>query len=99
MRTIKVSILDRLRIHELRGQAVVLDSDLAAVYGVSTKAFNQAVNRNRRRFPADFLLQPSRRDWNALQRRAHANQSTNLRSQIVTSSLHGGRRLHSVGLH
>jgi hypothetical protein len=39
----------------LRGQRVLLDSDLAALYGVSTARLNQQVRRNRRRFPADFL--------------------------------------------
>ena len=41
-------------IHNLRGQRVVLDSDLAALYGVSTVAFNQAIKRNLKRFPEDF---------------------------------------------
>jgi len=44
------------RILVIRGQRVMLDADLAQLYGVSTKAFNQAVRRNRNRFPADFLL-------------------------------------------
>jgi hypothetical protein len=67
----------------IRGQAVVLDSDLANLYSVTPKALLQAVRRNRKRFPADFMFQL-------------ANQEvTNLRSQIVTSSLrreYGGRR-------
>src|SRR3990172_4319417 len=46
-------------IHEIRGQKVVLDSDLAALYGVSTKALNQAVKRNIDRFPRDFMFQLS----------------------------------------
>jgi hypothetical protein len=41
----------------LRGQKVLLDGDLAALYGTTTKALNQAVKRNRRRFPADFRFQ------------------------------------------
>jgi len=45
------------RILIVRGQRVMLDADLAQLYGVSTKAFNQAVRRNRSRFPADFLLE------------------------------------------
>ena len=43
-------------IREIRGQKVILDSDLARVYGVSTKAFNQAVKRNLARFPEDFMF-------------------------------------------
>jgi hypothetical protein len=41
---------------EVRGEKVILDSDLAVIYGVSTKALNQAVRRNRARFPADFVF-------------------------------------------
>lgn len=58
----------------------MLDEDLAALYGVSTKAVNQAVARNPARFPRDFAFSLSR------------IETTNLRSQSVTSSLHGGRR-------
>jgi len=41
----------------LRGQKVVLDADLARIYGVATKVLNQAVKRNRERFPEDFIFQ------------------------------------------
>ncbi len=41
----------------LRGQRVILDSDLATLYGVKTKALNQAVTRNIERFPSDFMFQ------------------------------------------
>lgn len=68
-------------IHIVRGQRVVLDSDLAALYGVETKVFNQAIKRNQRRFPEDFAFQLSSEEWLIL------------KSQIVTSSLgHGGKR-------
>ncbi len=56
----------------LRGQRVLLDSDLAALYGVSTKALNQAVRRNADRFPSDFLLSLKNQDI------------ASLRSQFVT---------------
>jgi hypothetical protein len=49
------SVASQIRI--IRGQRVLLDSDLAALYGVTTKAFNQAVRRNRDRFPPDFVMQ------------------------------------------
>ena len=63
----------------LRGQKVLLDSTLASLYGVETRALVQAVQRNRVRFPADFMIEL-------------ANQEVaNLRSQIVISSW-GGRR-------
>lgn len=67
----------------VRGVSVMLDSDLADLYGVPTKALLQAVRRNRKRFPADFMFHLS------------AQEVTNLRSQFVTSSLargYGGRR-------
>jgi hypothetical protein len=46
----------------LRGQKVILDSDLAALYGVSTKRLNEQVKRNKERFPADFMFQLSREE-------------------------------------
>ena len=68
-------------IHLVRGQKAMLDSDLAALYGVATKVLNQAVKRNQARFPEDFMFQLDRKEV------------INLRSQIVTSSLvWGGRR-------
>ena len=67
-------------IRTIRGKKVILDADLARIYGVSTKALNQAVKRNLKRFPNDFLLKLS------------SEELENLRSQIVTSSLHGGLR-------
>jgi hypothetical protein len=60
-------------IYWLRGQKVMLDFDLAALYGVATKVLNQAVKRNRERFPADFMFQLT------------AKETSNLRSQFVTS--------------
>ncbi len=64
----------------IRGQRVMLDADLAAMYGVQTKVLTQAVKRNRDRFPDDFMFQL---DYQELEI---------LRSQIVTSSEWGGRR-------
>jgi phage regulator Rha-like protein len=71
--------LDRL-IYEIRGQKVMLDADLAEVYGVETRAIVQAVKRNSRRFPVDFIFQLSEAEWDSL------------RSQIVISKGKGGRR-------
>ena len=69
------------RIFTIRGMQVMLDSDLAKLYNVETKALNQTVKRNLERFPESFRLQLSE------------NEMQNLRSQIVTSSeIHGGRR-------
>ncbi len=64
----------------LRGQRVILDADLAALYEVSTKRLNEQVKRNADRFPPEFAFQLA------------AKELTILRSQIVTSSSHGGRR-------
>jgi hypothetical protein len=64
----------------IRGQKVILDADLARLYGVITKTLNQAVKRNSKRFPEPFMFQ--------LTEKEHLN----LRSQFVTSSRHGGRR-------
>ncbi|MEI6819633.1 MAG: ORF6N domain-containing protein [Verrucomicrobiota bacterium] len=84
-------------IFSLRHQKVILDADLAGLYGVPTRALNQAIKRNADRFPADFMFQLTVEEWR------------NLKSQIVTSSFglsdeaagesanptaagHGGRR-------
>ena len=61
-------------IHVIRGKQVMLDRDLARLYGVEARALNQAVQRNRERFPEDFMFQLSKEEFE------------NLRSQIVTSS-------------
>ena len=58
----------------MRGHKVMLDADLAALYGVQTSALNQAVRRNQARFPADFRFQLSTAEW------------AGLKSQIVTSN-------------
>lgn len=64
----------------IRGHRVILDSDLATLYGVQTKALIQAVKRNQDRFPEDFMYQLT------------LQEVRDLRSQNVTSSFHGGRR-------
>jgi len=69
------------RILLVDGTPVILDSDLAQLYGVETKALNRAVSRNMDRFPEDFSFKLSTEDWE------------NLKYQFGTSSLeHGGRR-------
>jgi hypothetical protein len=55
------------QIYLIRGQKVMLDSDLAALYGVPTKALNQAVTRNRERFPEDFMFRLTTEEWNRSQ--------------------------------
>lgn len=74
------------RIQLIRGQRVLLDADLAALYGVDTRRLNEQVRRNRDRFPADFIFEVT------------TDEFANLMSQFATSSLagsankHGGRR-------
>jgi hypothetical protein len=63
----------------IRGEKVMLDKDLAEMYGVETKTFNQSIKRNIERFPKDFMFSLSEKEW------------VNLRSQIVTSSWGGAR--------
>jgi len=84
-------------IYEIRGERVMLDSDLASIYGVETKALNRAVKRNRDRFPKDFVFQLSENEWKNLRYQIGTSSSgrehQSLRYQIGTSSLrHGGRR-------
>lgn len=61
------------RILTLRGQKVILDSDLAAIYGVTTKRLNEQVKRNAKRFPADFMFRLSRDEAEALVRSRSQN--------------------------
>lgn len=72
------------RIFILRGQAVLLDRDLAELYGVTTKAINQAVRRNVARFPPDFLYRLTAQEASGLSRS---------RSQIVTLKVRRGQNL------
>jgi len=70
-------------IHTIRGERVILDADLAKLYGVPTKVLNQAVRRNRQKFPPDFLLELTNAEASNLQR-SRLQQDTISRSQIVT---------------
>lgn len=54
------------KIHEIRGQSVMLDFDLADMYGVETRVINQAVKRNIERFPEDFMFQLTKGEWEIL---------------------------------
>ena len=88
------------RIYEVRGMQVMLDRDLAELYGVETKVLNQAVKRNIERFPEDFMFKLNKGEWVLLRSQIVTLKGsvlstdtkdidvveTNLRSQIVTSS-------------
>jgi len=79
MSRIRAENLSR-RILTIRGHRVMLDADLAALYGVTTKRLNEAVRRNASRFPNDFMFQLA------------ASEAESLRSQFATSNRRGGRR-------
>jgi hypothetical protein len=71
-------------IHTLRGERVILDADLAKIYGVETRVLNQAVRRNRDKFPPDFLLQLNAQESRALNRsQSVTGSASRSRSQIV----------------
>lgn len=78
----------------LRGEKVLLDADLAMLYGVSTKALNQAVKRNRNRFPEDFMFQLSQEEALPLRSQivtSKGGENDSKRSQSVTASPDGSR--------
>ena len=70
-----------IAIYLIRGQRVMLDSDLARIYGVTTKRLNEQLKRNYSRFPEDFTFQFT------------AQEFTNLKSQFATSSSHTAKRI------
>ena len=76
-------IFIRNKIYEIRGQRVMLDFDLAALYEVPTKVLNQAVKRNAERFPEDFMFRLTEEEW--------------MRSQTVTSSAKGSINIQTHG--
>jgi hypothetical protein len=90
------------RIYLIRGRKVMLDRDLAELYGVKTQALNQAVKRNIRRFPSDFMFflsEEEMKNWisqivisNSENADSSLHVAPNLRSQFVTSSLKMGLR-------
>ena len=76
-------------IHLIRGQRVMLDSDLAMVYGVTTKRLNEQLKRNRVRLRPNFAFQLTVQEFRNLKSRI---ATSSLRSQFGTSSSHGGKR-------
>jgi hypothetical protein len=75
----KLTIPIHHKIYTLRGKQIMLDSDLAALYEVETKVFNQAVKRNSERFPEDFMFQLTEKEYESL------------RSQFVTLEIGRGK--------
>jgi len=104
-----VSSYDQIRnmdiktlIHNIRGQQIILDRDLAMLYGVETRELNQSVKRNINRFPIDFMFQLNTMEWNDI--KSHDNglkQIDNQEHTLLTSQnvmLKGGRGRHSKHL-
>ena len=79
--TMLPTLIIQQKIYVIRGEQVMLDSDLAEMYGMETRALKQAVRRNINRFPSDFMFQLTKEEYDSL------------RSQIVT--LKKGRGQHS----
>jgi len=77
-----------IRIFTIRDQKVVLDVDLARIYGVATRVLNQALRRNKRRFPADFAFRLSADEYDAMRSQIviASSGAQNMRSQIVIGS-------------
>ena len=92
--------LPNVPIHEIRGQRVILDTDLAQIYEVPTHVFNQAVKRNLARFPEDFAFQLDDSEWKFLRSQfvilkpnvIDNQRDESLISQFVISKGRGGRR-------
>jgi phage regulator Rha-like protein len=82
------------RIYEIRGERVMLDRDLAALYETETKSLNLAVKRNLKRFPKDFMFQLTKEESEGLRLQIETLEKANkpLRLQIETSKNRGGTR-------
>ena len=76
------------QIYEIRGERVMLDMDLASLYEVPTKVLNQAVKRNLKRFPEDFMFRISVTEWKDMRSQfvTASSNDTSMRSQFVTAS-------------
>jgi len=77
-------------IYEIRGYQVMLDEDLAKIYQVETRRLNEAVKRNKNRFPPEFMFQLTEEEYEFLRSQF---ATSNLKSQIATSSWGGRRKL------
>jgi phage regulator Rha-like protein len=82
------------RIYEIRGERVMLDRDLATLYGTETKALNLAVKRNIKRFPKDFMFQLTKEEFESLRFQIETLEKSDkpLRLQNETSKGRGGTR-------
>jgi predicted amino acid-binding ACT domain protein len=79
-------------IHTIRGMRVMLDRDLAEIYGVPTFRFNEAIKRNRHRFPADFMFQLTREEFDSLRSQLAMSKTENSSQIAMSKTGRGGRR-------
>jgi hypothetical protein len=81
----------------IRGEKVMLDADLAMLYGVEARALNQAVARNRKRFPADFMFQLSKKEYHSIRSQfvtTSGRAIVNSSQTVMSSRKHRGRAYH-----
>ena len=90
-----IEVIER-RIFLIRGQKVMLDTDLAELYEVPTKALNQAVKRNLGRFPADFMFRLSPKEADVMRSQTVTASKRNIRYQPYAFTEHGVAMLSSV---
>lgn len=83
------------RIYEIRGERVMLDRDLAALYETETKALNLSVKRNIKRFPKDFMFQLTKEEFEALRFQIETLDKTDNSLRLQNETLKGGRGQHS----
>ena len=85
------------KIHNIRGVDVMLDSDIALLYGVETKRINEAVKNNPDKFPLDLMFELSGDEWESLRLKISTlNEEQDLKSKFSTSSWGGRRKLPKV---
>jgi len=86
------------RIFLIRGHKVMVDEDIARIYGVTTKRLNQQVHRNHERFPSDFMFQLTSEEADSLRLRfATLNKRARPSSEVPPLCLHGAWRCHGFG--
>ncbi len=96
----KSTTLIETRILTVRSQKIIVDTDLAELYGVPTKRLNEQVKRNADRFPEDFMFQLTTKEWQDLKSHiatsslecGQKQEVTTKQPQIATTPSHGGRR-------
>ena len=86
------------KIHEIRGEMVMLDFDLAMLYEVDTRSLNQAVKRNIERFPADFMFRLTEKEWDEMMSQTVISSSINRRKDATPFSFteHGVAMISGV---